>query len=319
MKVKVEAADGAPSPDSTEEWLTHPPAEQSIMSNIMQALSEDNDHIDGLTKKEKEVIENHARNKEPDGDEHQSVRPIVIQGRAASVRDIGIQDYSAVDLAATSTTPNTLPQDATAFYAQTMGDSTVDTAPEDPPHKVTRRWKKKANHPRWASQDPSMTPLNIEQANPIRDDQANPNVNDGTDGSQNPTLMSFQERAAEYARVYGGITTREQPPQIAPNTHPGTPNPARPGPGEINYEWRTHVNQEPAPGEIHRGDPFIYCCFFLRKGHCRWGDRCRYQHFRSYREMDPILQRHQIFGLCHRQIPGNFKYPCKRHHHARYA
>ena len=260
MKVKNETAEGAPLPDSTEEWLTHPPQGHTIMSNIMQGLTTNND-----------------RTTEQEGEAHQSARPVVIQ------------DYRAVNLGTSTTTPNSLSQDATAFYAQTPDGSAEDLAQEAAPHTVTRRWKRKANAAD-ASPNPSAPVLNIEQANP--------NVGDRTYGPENHTPMSFQERAAEYARVYGGITTQEQAPQPAQNTH---------------------TNYEPGPGEIHRGDPLIYCCFFLRKGHCRWGDRCRYQHFRSYQEMDPILKRHQIFGLCHRQIPGNFKYPCKRHHHARYA
>ncbi len=65
--------------------------------------------------------------------------------------------------------------------------------------------------------------------------------------------------------------------------------------------------QQPLPG------PIIYCCFHRRFGHCRFGDRCRYQHAPDDLELYRILHIFGTYGLCERQVAGHRGYPCRHH------
>lgn len=180
----------------------------------------------------------------------------------------------------------------------------VDVFSGEAPHSVTRRWNKKGS-------EAVLPPLHFEKT--VKNDQKNMKTADriygpynrtsgtGSTGStpyQSTATMSFRERAAEYTRIYGNIENQEHSPPPTQSMNP---------------------NHATGRQRVQMGDPLIYCCFYLRKGRCRWGERCRYQHFNTYADMDPILQRNSICALCDRQLPTNFKYPCRRHHHPRYA
>lgn len=99
-----------------------------------------------------------------------------------------------------------------------------------------------------------------------------------------------------------------EPPLVAPVSSTfGTSEPmARGG----------HARRRPlaASEATFSGGPMAYyfCCFYERKGHCRWGGTCRFSHVDGHRRRtDPSMAR--VYRQCERCSMRSRKYPSRHH------